>query len=291
MGSFSMTMKKEQLYELYKQCFPKIGCKEELFYEKINVDIAKFIVEETNGTLIGVAVITEDTLTLLMVHPDCWKQGIGTRLLERAEEQIKTDGHDTVYLGFHSGQCLFQGVPVMDQEEVLEFFQKRGYEEIKWSLDLVMFLKDYSYENTLKKIHAPDLSTITFRYAQAGDAERLEAAVREVDEDWCRYVKADQNTLLVEENGDIMGFECVSIDGFKSPKDASLQCGAVGCVGVVPKYRKRGIGKVMVAYGTEELRKKNVDVCYIGFTHLESWYQSIGFETFLRFWMAKKKLL
>lgn len=283
-----MKIEKEKIYDLYQKCFPYVGCKEELFYQKINVDSCHVIIEEDNYFLKAAAVITQDTLTLLMVHPDYQKQGIGTKLLQDVEKFVKENGYQELYLGFHSGQCLFQGVPVRDGENGYEFFQKNGYEEIKWSVDLVMFLKDYDYENTLKLINAPDLSTIVFRYAQKEDAERLEEAVKEVDEDWCQYVTPESPTLLVEEHGEIMGFECVNTGGFKSPGSPDLICGAVGCVGVVPKFRKRGIGKVMVAYGTNELKKQKVDVCYIGFTHLEKWYQSMGFETFLRFWMGKK---
>lgn len=284
------SIKKEQVYALYQVCFPHIGCQEELFYRKINIGSCEIIGEEKDGKPAAIAIITADTLTLLMVHPKYRKQGIGTLLLERAESVVREKGYKELYLGFHSGQCLFQGVPVRDEETYHLFFQKRGYEEIKWSLDLVMFLKDYDYENTLNLINAPDLSTITFRYAQAEDAKRLQEAVKEVDEDWCQYVTPESPTLLVEEYGEIMGFECVNTGGFKSPGSANLICGAVGCVGVVPKFRKRGIGKVMVAYGTNELKKQNVDVCYIGFTHLEKWYKSIGFEIFLRFWMGKKQL-
>lgn len=285
-----MKVEKEKIYDLYQKCFPYVGCKEELFYQKINVDSCHVIVEEENSLLKAAAVITEDTLTLFMVHPDYQRQGIGTKLLQAAEKFVKEKGYQELYLGFHSGQCLFQGVPVREEETSYVFFQKNGYEEIKWSVDLVMFLKDYDYENTLKLINAPDLSTIVFRYAQKEDAKRLEEAVKEVDEDWCQYVTPESPTLLVEEYGEIMGFECVNTGGFKSPGSPDLICGAVGCVGVVPMFRKRGIGKVMVAYGTNELKKQKVDVCYIGFTHLEKWYQSMGFETFLRFWMGKKTI-
>lgn len=285
-----MTIEKEKLYELYKQCFPGIGCKETLFYEKINAGICQVITEEEAGNLIAASIITKDTLTLLMVHPAYAKRGIGTKLLKASEKLIKENGYKKIYLGFHSGQCLFQGVPVKEGETTYEFFKKEGYEEIKWSLDLIMYLKDYSYEAALRNIKVPDLSNITFRYAEEQDRQRLEEAVKEVDADWCQYVTPKSGTLLVEENGEIMGFECVSTGGFKSPGSADLKVGAVGCVGVVPKFRERGIGKVMVAYGTQELCKQNVDVCYIGFTHLEKWYQSLGFETFLRFWMGEKNL-
>ena len=66
--------------------------------------------------------------------------------------------------------------------------------------------------------------------------------------------------------------------------------GAPGCVGTVPRFRRKGIGLKMVAMACEELKKQGCDTCFIHYTGVGHWYAKLGFQTFLTWYFCKKRL-
>ncbi len=95
--------------------------------------------------------------------------------------------------------------------------------------------------------------------------------------------------LLAELDGVIAGFEILSVDGgyFMAPGE---RVGSVGCVGVVPDKRERGIGLAMVAQGVKWLKERGCTQIELRYTWLESWYGKLGFKSVSRQWMGEKKL-
>ncbi|SDB65108.1 GNAT family N-acetyltransferase [Butyrivibrio sp. INlla16] len=65
----------------------------------------------------------------------------------------------------------------------------------------------------------------------------------------------------------------------------NLKVGGPGCVGTIPKYRKKGIGLEMVRRATNILKKEKYDISWIHYTHIENWYKKLGYETVLK-WNA-----
>ena len=61
-----------------------------------------------------------------------------------------------------------------------------------------------------------------------------------------------------------------------------LHIGGPGCVGTLPAWRKKGIGLEMVRRATEIFAREGYDVSWIHWTHLEQWYQKLGYKTALR---------
>ena len=94
---------------------------------------------------------------------------------------------------------------------------------------------------------------------------------------------------MAELDGTIAGFEVLSTDGgyFTAPNQLG---GSVGCVGVVPHMRERGIGLEMVSHGVQWLKEQGCDVVELRYTWLESWYGKLGFKTVSRQWMGEKTL-
>lgn len=81
---------------------------------------------DTENTVIGTALLTLEStqpsyLRYLTVHPDWQKQGVGSRLLNLAEEQIV---HSSEYkaLGLRTAYH-----PCCPQEQLVAWYQKRGY--------------------------------------------------------------------------------------------------------------------------------------------------------------------
>lgn len=122
---------------------------------------------------------------------------------------------------------------------------------------------------------------ITFGRYQ-GDMEALQAAVREVDEDWVQWFTDPEEVFCAFDGDKVASFclldDCGAYEG--------LRIGAPGCVGTVPAYRKQGIGLRMVQKATAILQQEGYDLSWIHYTHVGRWYARLGYKTVLK-WNAK----
>lgn len=122
---------------------------------------------------------------------------------------------------------------------------------------------------------------ITFGRYQ-GDIEALQAAVREVDEDWVQWFTNPEEVYCAFDGDRVASF-CLLDD---CGEYAGLRIGAPGCVGTVPAYRKQGIGLRMVQKATAILQQEGYDLSWIHYTHVGHWYARLGYKTVLK-WNAK----
>lgn len=272
-----------EIFDLYNKCFPKLPIRYEAFHNKLNLDHSEKIMIQLHNTLIGVSIISGNAILLLCVLSSFQKQGYGKKLLEQSEERIYSSGYSKVILGY-GNTYLMQGVPFEEQSDIIPFFKKFSYDSTWESVDMTMRLSDFDI-TTLTIPHCP--YAIHFRYATEKDKESLLESVSKVDPNWMKYYETSEDpVLLAIENNKILGFAIVSVtdDTFYHHSDDRI--GAVGCVGVIPEARKRGIGLRLVANGTNILKEQCCDEAYIGYTHLEHWYSLLGYKTSMRFWMG-----
>ena len=116
----------------------------------------------------------------------------------------------------------------------------------------------------------------------AGKTGPLREAVGLVAEDWVQYF-GDHTPVFCAFDGDRIASFCILSDwGWHQ----GLLVGGPGCVGTVPEYRGKGIGLELVRLTTNLLREKGFDLSWIHYTHLERWYQKLGYQTVLR-WNCK----
>lgn len=123
--------------------------------------------------------------------------------------------------------------------------------------------------------------SITFGFYQ-GDAETLQAAVREVDEDWAQWF-GKMDRVFCAYDGDKVASFCI-LDSFGEAD--GLKVGAPGCVGTVPSYRRQGIGLRMVQLATAILKQEGYDLSWIHYTAVGHWYARLGYETVVK-WNCK----
>lgn len=118
---------------------------------------------------------------------------------------------------------------------------------------------------------------ITFGFYQ-GDAETLQAAVREVEDDWVQWFGKTDRVFCAFDGGKVVSF-CL-LDSFGEAD--GLRIGAPGCVGTVPAYRKQGIGLRMIQLATAILQDEGYDLGWIHYTHVGHWYAKLGYRTVVR---------
>lgn len=122
---------------------------------------------------------------------------------------------------------------------------------------------------------------ITFGFYQ-GDIDVLQAAVREVDEDWVQWFGKMDRVFCAFDGDKVVSF-CI-LDAFGEAD--GLKVGAPGCVGTVPAYRKQGIGLRMIQLATTILRDEGYDLSWIHYTAVGRWYAKLGYKTVVR-WNGK----
>lgn len=254
-------------HEIFSACFPMLNLSERIFEELAGYDnCVRF---STEG---GFALVRDNVITLLAVHPDYQKNGVGNALMAFCESDIADRGHDRAELGgFLCGAV----------EGSFGFFEKCGYTLGSKYCEMKIPLSDY--RDALPEVNAE------FRFCDnIGD---IRAAVEKVDDDWVQYFDGSGEYFCGFDNTDRLICFCIigennncliSQDGIKT--------GSVGCVGTIPEARGRGIGLKMVSLALEELKRRGCGQCFIHQTHLESWYGKLGAQTVIRFRTAEKNL-
>lgn len=160
------------------------------------------------------------------------------------------------------------------------FFEREGIRnlpETAVATELVMDL--HACEELNKPVPCP--AHITFGEYH-GEIENVREAVKKVEEGWVKYFNESDRVYCAFDGDKIVAFCNADEMGCVEGK----RIGGPGCVGTVPAYRKQGIGLEMVRRATLLLKEDGVDIGWIHYTSLSSWYSKIGFKPVFR-WNCK----
>ncbi len=274
----------DQLFALFLRCFPEYQTTRKLFAELLKPEEAHIIAEYTRGELAGYAMIHGGSIPILCVAEEHRRQGTGSRLLAASEEYIRCLGEEKITLGC-GPHYLLQGVP--DVGDTVHFFEKRGYTAGWTSVNMELHLDKFDF-SALNIPPAPE--GISYRMATAADMPELLAAVEAAEPNWPDIFKTCVDPIfLAVLDGKIAGFEVLASNGGRFLRPGQ-QVGCVGCVGVVPAMRERGIGMDMVAQGIQWLKEQGCTLIELRYVWLENWYKKLGFQTVAQQWMGEKSL-
>lgn len=267
-------------YEIFCECFPDFHMPEKLFIRLSGLEKGYVIRYEEHGQLAGFALLQQDALRLLCVRPELQRRGIGSSLLRQAEERAKSHGEKELLIGGTDSELLI-GAP----EGAVPFFTKRGYVTDGDCDEMSRTVQDFVTADY--RVHSP--AGTSFGWYQ-GFLTELQHAVSRVEQDWAQYFTESENVFCAFVNGEVASFCLVEYETDCLLSAENNRVGAVGCVGTVPAYRDRGIGLKMVALATEELKKKQCDICFIHYTGVPAWYEKLGYKTFLKEYFLTKSL-
>ena len=268
-------------YEIFNACFPELDVSEEAFFHMLNRPSQIVLEHQEDGRLAGFVMLEKNKLRLLCVRPEYRGRGIGSMLLSYAEDIARGKGEKKMIVGGTGPTRVFIGAP----EKAKGFFEKQGYTVLdhfdEMQGDLSAFrAADYSL---------PVPEGASFGWYE-GDAEALQRAVAQVDADWVQYFPEGQKVFCGMLNGEIASFCAVEEWENCLLSNGKNRVGAPGCVGTVPKFRRKGMGLKMVALACEELKKQGCDTCYIHYTGVAPWYAKLGFRVFLTQYFCEKTL-
>ncbi len=198
----------QELFEIYQRNFPFIERNEDTVRWILgNAD--NRVIEERNALrrLIGAAVVNQNTLLLLCVDAEYRNRGIGTGLLEGAEQAVRDSGFGTIAVGA-GFDYITPGVPTSrsrfdsENEELYpeldraadDFFTKRGYVHA-WDCNCFDMRCDLtSWRGRCR--HLPDEAPriadgVTYRFAEPEEVENVCACVDDAWSDFTGYYRQE----------------------------------------------------------------------------------------------------
>ncbi len=256
-------------FELFQRCFPEYELTEALFDELTNKAACTILRREG-----GVAYVAGDCIAWLAVAPEKQGQGIGSALLAECEACIRAKGHDKAHI-----RGIFPGAPASCRA----FFAKHGYDCDEDFIEMGMDIAGYVQHV------CPTPEGVTYRWYD-GDHDALLQMVDEVDSEWPQYFANTDPVLCAYVGDELASFCIVEDDVHCLLSTGSSQVASIGCVGTRPKFRRRGIGLVMVEYATELVATRGATRGFIHYTSLESWYGRLGYRRFLQFAPMEKSI-
>ncbi|MBR4888285.1 MAG: GNAT family N-acetyltransferase [Clostridia bacterium] len=275
----------QEIYALYSACFPNYPVTKELFDELLKPEKAHLITRYMDGRLVGFSMIHGASVSLLCVDEAFRNRGIGTELMGESEQYIHAVGGTRVILG-RGKYYLLQGVPT-DREEVVSFFKKRGYSAAWTSTNMQFDLRDFSPE----KLEIPTAPQgIEYRFVREADLPSLFEAIEEAKSAWVNVYKTCVDPIFVAvKDGRVVGFQVLAPTGGRFVGKGE-KVGCIGCVGVVPAEREKGIGRQMVVKGMAWFKSQNCTSIELRYVEIVDWYRKIGFVPTRLQWMGEKTL-
>jgi ribosomal protein S18 acetylase RimI-like enzyme len=235
----------------------------------------------------------------LCVHPDFQRRGIGSALLDRAEEYLTAQGSPltTLYYPHH----LLPGIP----DECIAaraLFERRGYTGWRECADLMRELSDFEVPEKASRALESN-PTVEIRPALAQESTSIIAMVaREFPGGWTYSTQSHfarggkaSDIIVAVENDEIIGF-CHTADFNSSWLLPSTywfpllgeKYGGLGPLGIAKEHRKRGLGLALTALAVDDLKRRGVMRMAIDWTNLVAFYEQLGFRVWKRYWQSEK---
>lgn len=232
-------------------------------------------------------------IVVMFVDKEYQRKGIGTALVNRAEEDMKRTGAKNITLSAYSPSYFFPGVDEENYPAAAAFFKGLGYVPGKKDYSMCKDLHGYQMsQESVKKMEAAEekgYRFINFTYDYA--LELLEFNKNQFGGGWKRNALiAMQNgtaedliLLVLSPKGSICGFCMRMIDG--NPM-------RFGPIGIDKAMRNEGLGSILLDFAQLEMAKRGVYHMYFVSTDEPGrrYYERHGIHVFRSFTSYKKDL-
>ncbi len=269
---------------------------------------AQHFVVKIDGEIVGFAATFRSVqgenktghLAALLVAPHMQRQGIGTFLHTTILVAMKEAGVRSVQLGSISPR-FWCGVPG-NLPHAVAFFRKQGWETSSTVYDLVQDLT--GYVTPAGRIERMDQEQINIEGATSENITDVLTFESKEFPNWLGYYMryadlGDYRDLLVArdaENRVVGTLVMYSSQSHPERTDVIWQqllgdaAGAMGAVGVAESERGRGIGIALVACGSEILKARGVQNCYIDWVRITDFYAKLGYEKWREYYLSWREL-
>ena len=231
-------------------------------------------------------------ITLLAVAPEAQRQGVGSQLLEHAEQYLRSQGKSVVMISSYAPGYFIPGVDVNAYGPALDFLKKHGYIEVIRPVSMEASLWDWSIPQWVRE-RQQKLSgegTVIEPYHPELTLPLLEFARKEFPGDWVRVVRETAGRIL---SGDSPTRLLAAIDNGTIVGFAHHENERFGPIGVAQSQRGRGVGQVLMFATLQAQREAGFRSAWFLWSDdktAERIYNGAGFKEVRRFALMKKGL-
>jgi mycothiol synthase len=234
-------------------------------------------------------------ISVFFVHPSARRQGIATRMFERAESFMREKGRKQLFFASYAPNYFLPGIDEENYPEGYAFLQKRGYQKLYSPVAMDRSLVGFLYPEEvreLKRIREEE----GYRFSNAEDRhlyELIQFANQVFNPDWGRAIREGilqglpmDQILVAEKDGKIVGF-CLH-GGYEGIPER------FGPFGVDPSTQGKGIGKILLTECLFQMRAKGLHGAWFLWTGEKSaaghLYLKMNFSITRRFHVVRKTL-
>jgi len=168
-----------------------------------------------------------------------------------------------------------------------DIFEKPWVREMPPEETMAELILDLKADSPLP---CPTPEGVTFGVYQ-GSLAQLRQAEGAINPRWIPYFEEAERVFCAYGwDGLILGCCILQDMGEHEVQGKRLRIAGPGCVGVLPTFRRQGVGLAMVREATLALRQDGYDLSWIHYTGLAHWYGKLGYRTVLT-WNGQKGFL
>lgn len=261
-----------------------------------------FIDEEPVGCCISVArrvpvegqIIDQDRgyLWVMGVLPEFEGKGIGSELLRRAEEYLRSAGKKVCMASCYSPGYFWPGVDVKAYSRGLSFLLNRGYEEVYRPISCqtcLLNLAKPSWVNDFE-VKAEALGIQFSHDPRFYTSQTLRFARTEFGPDWAKFFR---DSVLRQLDGDLRTGTVVAVQGGEVLGFAHFDGERFGPIGIGQHSRGKGLGQILMWKALERQRAAGFENSWFMWSDdktLDRLYRHAGFEIVRRFALLRKVL-
>ena len=231
-------------------------------------------------------------ITLFPVAPKYQRQGIGAKLLEHAENYLRSQNRKLCMISPYAPGYFTCGVDVKAYAGAVSFFAKHGYSEVCRPIAMEIRLWDLSVPDWVQQKHQAliDAGVTIEPYRSELTLPLLEFAAKEFAGDWVRYARETMGKIQLGDSparlivahldGRVIGYSHHDAERF-------------GPIGVAASERGRGIGQVLMYETLKAQRLAGFRTAWFLWSDdqtAKKIYSAAGFREVRRFALMKKTL-
>ncbi|GBF61178.1 beta-hexosaminidase [Trichophyton mentagrophytes] len=259
------------------------------FVTRVGDEVAGFVATYTN----------EDRPTafipVVLVDSGHQGKGVGTALVEHARRYLRnTYATSSVTIG-SSFPRFWPGVPMDISKQAQEFFIHRGFcpERRPSARDYTADLLSYKApKGVLERAEKAGITYAPWRKEQYEECMEKQRKLFGKDAVWMGAYEGlaqtgQYNQVLVatdSSTGEQIGWTLMQELGIGMTRELAMQplvgikSGQIGCVGVVPEARNKGVGLALITHAALDLKRRGMEHVFVDWSNHVNWYERAGFK-------------